>query len=114
MTPEALTKVKLRRYLSDRGAYYFMPVQTGYGASTLDFLTCEAGRFIGYETKAPGKQLTPRQRLIAQLIRAAGGTVYRVTLVDGELKFDVVGPDPQYSDLRRSPGREGPGGAAAE
>jgi hypothetical protein len=91
MTPEGLTKVKLKKYLRDRGAYFFMPVQTGYGAPTLDFLVCLRGSFIGYETKARGKDLTPRQKMAARAIAAAGGAVFRVTLDEqGELKFDAV------------------------
>jgi hypothetical protein len=86
---ESKVKAKLRSWLEARKAYWFMPVQTGYGAATLDFLCCIEGRFIACETKRPGKHLTPRQFLVAALIRAAGGTVYRVTLNDdGDLVFE--------------------------
>lgn len=53
-----------------------MPVQTGYGAATVDFLVCYRGRFYGIETKRPGKYLTPRQFLIMQTIRDAGGDAW--------------------------------------
>jgi len=90
--PEYKTKAKLKDYLRQHGAYWFMPVQTGYGATSLDFLCCCVGEFVAYECKARGKNLTPRQRLVARQIIAAGGKVYLVTLDDaGELELNVVG-----------------------
>jgi hypothetical protein len=86
-TPEAKVKAKLKAWL--HGCYWFMPVQTGYGATSLDFLVCLEGQFIALECKAVGKELTPRQKVVAQQIRTAGGRVYKVTLdkEDGELVF---------------------------
>ncbi|MDE2000719.1 MAG: hypothetical protein KGI52_17535 [Burkholderiales bacterium] len=57
--------------------YYFMPVQTGFGASTLDFLICYKGRFFAIETKRPDKpsKMTARQEEIARRMRLAGGVV---------------------------------------
>ena len=90
--PEFLVKQKLKDYLRQRGFYWFMPVQTGYGATSLDFLCCCVGEFVAYECKARGKNLTPRQRLVARQITNSGGKVYLVTLNDaGELEFNVVG-----------------------
>lgn len=100
MTPEGRVKAKLKEWLRARHAYFFMPVQTGYGAATLDFLICLNGRFIAYETKRPGGHLTPRQKLVAAQISAARGMVFRVTLdkkdelVFEELTYDVVAPRP--------------------
>jgi len=66
-----------------------MPVQTGYGATSLDFLACVLGEFVGYECKARGKELTPRQEFVARQIRAAGGRVWKVSLDEaGELEFE--------------------------
>jgi hypothetical protein len=91
-TPESKVKAKLKDYLKQHNAYYFMPVQTGYGATSLDFLVCWNGEFKAYECKAAGKELTPRQRLVAQQIRAAGGMAYKVTLTtSGELVFERCG-----------------------
>lgn len=73
MTPEGKVKADIKKWLKDRGAYFFMPVQTGYGATTLDFLVCLNGRFIGIEAKAPGKQASARQRLVMDAIREANG-----------------------------------------
>jgi len=64
-----------------------MPVQTGYGATSLDFLCCSLGEFVAHECKARGGKLTPRQQLVARQINAAGGRVYLVTLEDDELEF---------------------------
>ena len=104
-TPEAKVKIKLKEHLRRSGVYYFMPVQTGYGAPGLDFYFCFVGEFHAYETKARGAKLTPRQEVIAQQITAAGGHVYVVTLDDdGELEFKryVAGQGPQPRRLRRS------------
>lgn len=92
MTPEGRVKAKLREYLRRQSAYWFMPVQTGYGATSLDFLVCQDGEFYAYETKAAGGKLTPRQELVSRQIRAAGGHVFKVTIdKDGELEFEPCG-----------------------
>ena len=78
-TPEGKVKAKVKALFKKHGVYYFMPVQTGYGASTLDFLACHHGRFIAVETKAPGKKLTPRQEIITESIYAAGGVVFHIS-----------------------------------
>ena len=85
--PEYKAKAKLKDYLRKQGAYWFMPVQTGYGATSLDFLCCSLGEFVAYECKARGGKLTPRQQLVVRQINAAGGRVYLVTLEDDELEF---------------------------
>jgi hypothetical protein len=74
MTPEGYVKNKVREYLRSLGdVYYVMPVQTGYGVATLDFLICRRGAFIGLEAKAGHGKMTPRQTQIARYIEAAGG-----------------------------------------
>jgi hypothetical protein len=92
VTPEGKVKVKLKAWLREHEAYWFMPVQTGYGSTSLDFLACINGAFVALECKAYGKELSPRQELVARQIRAAGGDVYKVTLdkEDGELVFSKV------------------------
>lgn len=91
VTPEGKVKQKLKDYLRKQGAYWFMPVQTGYGATSLDFLVCYLGEFHAYECKARGARMTPRQDLVARQITAAGGHVFVVTLdEDGELEFKRV------------------------
>jgi len=73
MTPEGEVKRDLRKWLDAQGIYYFMPVQTGYGKSTLDFLCCINGWFVGIETKAPGKVPTARQQRVMKEISEADG-----------------------------------------
>jgi len=86
--PEFKVKEKLKDHLRRQGCYWFMPVQTGYGATSLDVLACVLGEFVAYECKARGQKLTPRQELVARQINAAGGNVFVVTLdEDNELNF---------------------------
>ena len=89
-TPEAKVKAALKKWLGPK-TYWFMPVQTGYGASTLDFLVCLDGKFVAYECKAAGRDLTPRQLLVARQIWAAGGSAFRVTLDNRGLVFEPCG-----------------------
>jgi hypothetical protein len=78
MTPEGRVKKEVSKYLKDHGIYYFMPVQTGYGATTLDYLCCWRGRFVGIECKAGKNKLSARQTLVGEQIRAAGGHTFIV------------------------------------
>jgi len=57
-------------------SYWFMPVPYGYGKSTLDFLICHYGLFIGIETKTQNGVPTPRQELIIKEISDAGGEAF--------------------------------------
>ena len=81
-TPEGKVKDRVKRILKKHGCYQFWPVQTGYGAPTLDCLGCHNGFFFGIETKAPGKHPTPRQMLTIDDMTAAHGKVF----VIGEYK----------------------------
>lgn len=84
MTPEGRVKAKLNRLLAKYETIYkFMPVPGGYGSSSLDYVLCVGGRFLAIETKAPGKQPTPRQHKIIEQIEAAGGLVF---VFDGDEK----------------------------
>ena len=91
MTPEGKVKDKLKAHLRQRGFYYFFPVQTGYGATSLDVLACQYGQFYAYECKADGKDLTPRQKIVARQLKASGARVFKVTLVNGKLEFTPCG-----------------------
>jgi hypothetical protein len=79
MTPEGRVKAKLKKLLAASGYYQFWPVQTGYGAATVDCLACSNGVFVGFECKALGKQLTPRQQTTMRAIRKAGGETWLIT-----------------------------------
>lgn len=78
MTPEGKVKAAVKELLVEYGAYFFMPVQTGYGASSLDFLCSIKGRFVAVETKAPGSlsNVTPRQTKTLAAVRESGALAY--------------------------------------
>ncbi len=74
MTPEAKVKAKVKKILTDLGAYYAMPVTGGYGNSGVpDFLVCLRGRFYAIECKANGGKTTALQEKHLADIRGAGG-----------------------------------------
>lgn len=81
MTPEGRVKKEVKAWLTERGAYYYMPVSNGMGrVGAPDFIVCLAGRFVGIETKAPGKRsaTTANQEREIQWINKAGGTAFVV------------------------------------
>ncbi len=73
MTPEGKVKEQVKKLLKEYGAYYHMPVQNGMGSPTLDFICCWHGKYLGIETKAPGKLPTARQYKTMSEITKAGG-----------------------------------------
>lgn len=82
-TPEGHVKDAVKDYLNHLGAYHFWPVQTGYGAATVDCLACYKGRYIAIETKRPGKpQPTARQRITLTKVHVAGGIAIVATCVE--------------------------------
>jgi hypothetical protein len=76
MTPESKLKLEVKAYLDGIGAYYFMPVQMGLGAATVDFLCCVKGRFVAIETKIWPRRATPRQMRCLTMVREAGGLAF--------------------------------------
>ena len=80
-TPENRIKHLINQILSTYpNLYRFMPVPSGYGTTTIDYLCCYKGHFFGIEAKAPGKVPTPRQDYVLEQIRLAGGTTF---VIDG-------------------------------
>lgn len=74
MTPEGKVKAEIKAHLVALGAYVFMPVQTGMGASTLDMLVCINGKFLAIECKrAEGGRTSPRQKFTIGEVQKAGG-----------------------------------------
>src|SRR5690625_7796474 len=71
---EADVKDAIKSILKRRGAWYYMPVQTGYGQHGIpDFVVCYKGSFVGIEARfAKGKPTAwqPRQ---SEAIDGAGG-----------------------------------------
>lgn len=86
-TPEAKVKKQIRKILEEMGAYYAMPIGTGYGNSGVpDFLVCSKGSFIGIEAKANAGKTTALQESHLSRIRGAGGTA----LVINEQNIDQL------------------------
>ena len=82
-TPEGRVKRQVTDFLKSLDQiYYFMPVPSGYGESTLDYIGCYRGLLFAIETKAPGKRPTNRQNQIISAITRAGG---RVFVIDGDI-----------------------------
>ena len=80
MTPEGKVKAKVKKALAEVGAYYAMPIGTGYGnAGVPDFLVCHKGVFVGIECKANGGKPTALQMKNLADIEAAGG---RALIID--------------------------------
>jgi hypothetical protein len=65
----------------------FWPVPSGFGESDLDCIVCYHGNYIAIETKAPGKNPTPRQGLCIARTQAAGGTVF---VIDNEAGCELL------------------------
>ena len=83
-TPEAKVKKQIRAILDEYGAYYAMPIGSGYGNSGVpDFLVCYKGWFIGIEAKAGQGKVTALQEFNLNKITKAGG----VTLVINEVNM---------------------------
>lgn len=93
-TEEGKLKDQVKRYLTQLGAYFFMPVQTGYGKQGVDFFCCvpqwhnggRIGRFLAIETKAQGKKPTPRQEQCMREVQEAGGIAFWCDTYDGFLQ----------------------------
>lgn len=86
-TPEKLVKNKIKVILQDGGAYYAMPIGSGYGnAGVPDFLACVNGRFLAVEAKAGKGKTTALQNAHLEKIKAAGG----VSMVVNELNLDQL------------------------
>lgn len=76
LTPEGRVKEAVKRLLRERGIWWFCPVSNGMGIVGIpDFVCVWRGRFLGIETKAPGKRnnTTPNQNRVLQEIKDHGG-----------------------------------------
>jgi hypothetical protein len=73
-TPEKLVKDKIKKILKAHGAWYAMPMGTGYGNSGVpDFLVCLDGGFLAIEAKAGKGIPTALQEKNLRDIEKAGG-----------------------------------------
>jgi hypothetical protein len=94
MTPEGRVKAAINKTIKLFGdrVYKHMPVPSGYGMSTLDYLLCVNGRFLGIEAKRDGGEPTDRQMQMMREIRNAGGVAICVNSVSqaaGELYYVI-------------------------
>jgi pantoate kinase len=86
-TPEAKVKEKIKKILKERGAYYAMPMGTGYGNSGVpDFLVCLNGEFLAIEAKAGRGVPTALQEKNMRDIEKAGGRTLVINEQSLELK----------------------------
>lgn len=87
MTPEGKVKAKVKKFLNEAGAYFSMPMGTGFSSSGVpDFLVCKGGLFYGIECKANGNKPTALQLKNLEDIRKAGG----VAIVVDESNVDQL------------------------
>lgn len=85
ITPEGRVKADVKKYLASIGAWWTMPMGTGFGKSGVpDFIVCLNGRFVAIETKAPGKlrNTTAMQKAQIGAINASGGLAVVIDDVD--------------------------------
>ena len=81
MTPEGKVKAECKKFLKERGIFFFMPVSNGMGQVGIpDIIICYRGLFIAIETKAPGKRanVTENQKRVMGAIRTAEGFAWVV------------------------------------
>lgn len=93
-TPEGVVKDACKKFLKERGAWFFMPVSNGMGQVGIpDIIICYKGVFVAIETKAPGKKknITANQDRVIGAIRKADGFAWVVDNPD-DLKplFDSI------------------------
>jgi hypothetical protein len=90
LTPEGKVKAAVNRIIDKyKSVYKFMPVPSGYGPSSLDYLLCINGHFVAIETKAPGKKPTDRQKMIIGQITRAGGVVFVIDSTDATHELET-------------------------
>ena len=91
VTPEGIIKQKIKKLLDSysKHLYYYMPVPSGYGSRTVDYLGCCKGVFFAIEAKRPKGKPTALQQSVLEQIRDAGGVSF------------VVNDDASLAELER-------------
>jgi Holliday junction resolvase len=94
MTPEAKVKNAVKKILTARGAYFFMPATGGYGRSGVpDIVGCHRGVFFGIECKAGDNRPTDLQlRELDKIQRHEGyiSVVNEKNLLQVEVMLDCI------------------------
>jgi hypothetical protein len=95
VTPEGKTKQHIKNLLDMEGAWWFMPVQMGYGTRTLDFHVARPGdwQFALIEAKKKGGDPRPAQWKAIRDARAKG---IRVFVIDDQ---EADGLDIKYESI---------------
>lgn len=78
MTPEGKVKERVKKVLTERGAFWYMPMGTAiYSRKGIpDFLVCYKGYFISIETKAGNNKPSKLQEYeMDNIFRALGTTL---------------------------------------
>lgn len=88
-TPEGKVKAKIKALLVESGAYFHMPVPSGYGEDTLDFfgIRWPDGRGFVIEAKAPGEKPTARQRKRLREVYVTGGAAFVMDGAEEDLRL---------------------------
>lgn len=75
-TPEGKVKAEVKKFLKERGAWFFMPVSNGMGQVGIpDIICCYKGVFVAIECKAPGKRANTtanQMRVLMEILDAKG------------------------------------------
>ena len=88
-TPESKVKAKIKLILKAHGAYYAMPIGTGYGNSGVpDFLVCHGGEFLAIEAKAGKGTTTALQDKNIREIKESGGMA--VVIAEEQLELGYL------------------------
>jgi hypothetical protein len=90
MTPEGRVKMAIRELLTKYGddVYAYMPVPTGYGRATLDYLGFVCGRGFAIEAKRPGGRPTIRQQQTIENVQKSGTKVFVVNSYESLQELD--------------------------
>jgi len=105
MTPEGRTKRKINAVLKRYAGriYVHMPVPSGFGRQTLDYLCVFRGFGFAIEAKRPGGVPTPRQEETIADIQAADGRVFVIDDDTSELEAWLAAVDQSTQCLRNTP-----------
>ena len=90
-TPEKKVKDKVRKMLTDEGAYHFMPATHGYGTSGVpDIVGCYKGRMFAIECKAGSNRPTALQMKNLAAISTAGGYTEVINEENIQAVYDLL------------------------
>ena len=94
MKNESDVKKEIKKVLKRLGAWYFMPVQTGFGVQGIpDFIVCISGKFVGIEAKFGNNKESAWQIRQGAAIADANGVylvIYETDLVYMETMLEAV------------------------